>query len=165
MEIKDSGSTREFETGAHRFMNLVILLLANFFMFPYMNLQWGWGRKSYQRSLNQRQHTYNLVPWLKERICSLICYGFNLICSYLISNRRYNDNSNDESSKNIHRSSSGIYDNPNMTGLLTIIFIIVIHEFGHFIAGKLLHVPVYEFAVGMLMTWLLMQSACSHQPQ
>lgn len=36
-----------------------------------------------------------------------------------------------------------------MTGLLTIIFIIVIHEFGHFIAGKLLHVPVYEFAVGM----------------
>ena len=33
--------------------------------------------------------------------------------------------------------------------IISIILMIIIHEFGHFIAGKLLKVPVYEFAIGM----------------
>lgn len=32
---------------------------------------------------------------------------------------------------------------------ISIILIIIIHEFGHFLAGKLLKVPVYEFSIGM----------------
>lgn len=35
------------------------------------------------------------------------------------------------------------------TTILSIIIMIAIHEFGHFIAGKMLKVPVYEFAIGM----------------
>lgn len=34
-------------------------------------------------------------------------------------------------------------------GIFLLLLMIIIHEFGHFIAGKLLKVPVYEFAIGM----------------
>jgi len=36
-----------------------------------------------------------------------------------------------------------------LSTILSIIIMIAIHEFGHFIAGKMLKVPVYEFAIGM----------------
>lgn len=36
-----------------------------------------------------------------------------------------------------------------IVAFITLIFMILIHEFGHFSIAKMLHVPVYEFAVGM----------------
>lgn len=33
--------------------------------------------------------------------------------------------------------------------IISIILMIIIHEFGHFLAGKILRVPVYEFSIGM----------------